>query len=42
MNEMVTGTEQINTAIHHVNDMSNKNRDAITTLMQGVSRFKVE
>jgi methyl-accepting chemotaxis protein len=42
MNEMALGTEQINIAIHQVNDMSIKNRDAITALMQGVSRFKVE
>jgi methyl-accepting chemotaxis protein len=42
MNEMAAGTEQINIAIHHVNDMSIKNREAIDTLMQGVTRFKVE
>ena len=42
MNEMALGTEQINIAIHQVNDMSRKNSDAITLLMQGVSRFKVQ
>jgi methyl-accepting chemotaxis protein len=42
MNEMATGTEQITVAINHVNDISNKNRDGIETLMQEVARFKVE
>jgi methyl-accepting chemotaxis protein len=42
MSEMAMGTEQINTAINYVNDISSKNGDAITLLMQGVSRFKIE
>ena len=42
MNEMAHGAEQINIAIHHVNDISLKNRERINTLMDEVSRFKVE
>jgi len=42
MNEMASGAEQINTAVHHVNDISSKNREGINTLIHEVSRFKVE
>jgi len=42
MNEMATGADEINTAIHHVNEISNKNRESIDTLIREVSRFKVE
>jgi len=42
INEMVTGAAQINKAIHHVNEISAKNRDGINILLQEVSRFKVE
>jgi methyl-accepting chemotaxis protein len=41
MNEMATGAEQMNIAIHHVNEISSKNREDIATLMREVSRFKV-
>jgi methyl-accepting chemotaxis protein len=41
MNEMSSGAEQINVAINHVNELSNKNRDGIDTLLREVSRFKV-
>ncbi|MDR0495176.1 MAG: methyl-accepting chemotaxis protein, partial [Treponema sp.] len=41
MNEMSSGADQINGAINHVNDLSNKNRDGIDTLMREVSKFKV-
>jgi methyl-accepting chemotaxis protein len=41
MNEMVTGADQVNIAIHNINDMTNKNREGINTLMREVSRFKV-
>jgi len=41
MNEMATGADQINVAVNHVNDLSNKNRHGIDTLMREVSRFKV-
>jgi len=42
MNEMATGADHINIAVHNVNDMTNKNRDAIDSLIKEVSRFKVE
>jgi len=42
MNEMANESGQINTAITHVNEISNKNREGIATLLQEVARFKVE
>ncbi|MDR2940963.1 MAG: methyl-accepting chemotaxis protein, partial [Treponema sp.] len=42
MNEMASGAEQVNIAVSHVNEISTKNREAIDSLMQEVSRFKVE
>ena len=42
MNEMALGADQINEAVHHVNDISQKNRDGIDMLIREVSRFKVE
>jgi len=42
MNEMASGADQINIAVHQVNDLSSKNRDGIDSLMKEVSRFKVE
>jgi methyl-accepting chemotaxis protein len=42
MNDMSNGAEQINGAINHVNELSNKNRDGIDSLMREVSKFKVE
>jgi methyl-accepting chemotaxis protein len=42
MNEMATGAEQVNVAVHNVNDMAAKNREAIDSLIKEVSRFKVE
>jgi len=42
MNEMATGADQMNTAVHHVSEISGKNREAIETLLKEVSRFKVE
>ncbi|MCL2810203.1 MAG: methyl-accepting chemotaxis protein, partial [Treponema sp.] len=41
MNEMATGTEQINIAVHRVNELSNKNRENIDLLVREVSKFKV-
>jgi len=41
MNEMATGADQINTAVNHVNEISNKNREGIDILRREVSRFKV-
>ena len=42
MNEMVSGTENINIAAHYVNEISGKNREAINILVKKVSRFTVE
>jgi methyl-accepting chemotaxis protein len=42
MNEMATGADQMNVAVHHVSEISGKNREAIETLLKEVSRFKVE
>jgi methyl-accepting chemotaxis protein len=42
MNEMASGADQINIAVHNVNEMTGKNREAIGNLIQEVSRFKVE
>jgi methyl-accepting chemotaxis protein len=41
MNEMASGAEQINIAVHQVNDLSGKNRDRISSLIREVSKFKV-
>jgi len=41
MSEMASGADQVNIAVHHVNEISIKNRDSIKTLMREVSRFKV-
>ncbi|MCL2238266.1 MAG: methyl-accepting chemotaxis protein [Treponema sp.] len=42
MNEMASGADQINIAVHHVNEISVKNREAIDVLVRVVGRFKVE
>jgi len=42
MNEIATGADQINVSVHHVNEISAKNRDGIDALIREVSRFKVE
>jgi methyl-accepting chemotaxis protein len=42
MNEMASGADQINVAINNVNEMTIKNREAISDLLQEVSRFKGE
>jgi len=42
VNEMATGAEHINIAVHHVNDLSVKNREGIGLLTTEVKRFKVE
>jgi methyl-accepting chemotaxis protein len=41
MNEMANGAEQINVAVHHVNEISGRNREGINALIKEVSRFKV-
>jgi methyl-accepting chemotaxis protein len=42
MNEMASGAEQINVAVTRVNELSGKNRQNIDTLVQEVSKFKIE
>ena len=42
MTEMASETDTVNNAVNYVNDASNKNRQAIGTLVRDVSRFKVE
>ncbi|MDR0387386.1 MAG: methyl-accepting chemotaxis protein [Treponema sp.] len=42
MNEMAIGADQINIAVHRVNDISGQNKENIDTLVTEVSRFKVE
>ena len=42
MNEMATGADQINVAVHRVNEISGQNKESIDALVQEVSRFKVD
>ncbi len=42
MNEMASGADQVNVAVHNVNDISTKNRQSIDALIHEVSRFKIE
>jgi methyl-accepting chemotaxis protein len=42
MNEMASGADQVNIAVHNVNEISIKNREGIDILIREVSRFKVE
>jgi methyl-accepting chemotaxis protein len=42
MNEMAVGTDQINTAVTQINELSGQNKDNINILVKEVSRFKVE
>jgi methyl-accepting chemotaxis protein len=41
MNEMAVGAEQVNKAVNNVNDLTGKNREKISSLVEAVSRFKV-
>jgi methyl-accepting chemotaxis protein len=42
MNEMATGADQINVAVHRVNEISGQNKENIDVLVREVSRFKVD
>ena len=42
MNEMATGADQINIAVHQVNDLTVTNHEEVETLMREVDRFRVE
>jgi methyl-accepting chemotaxis protein len=39
---MATGADQINVAVHRVNELSGKNRENIDMLLREVAKFKVE
>jgi len=41
MNEMATGTEQVNKAVTNVNELSDKTRENISSLVRAISQFKV-
>ena len=41
INEMASGTNQVNRAVNSVNDLTSKNRENISALVQAVSKFKV-
>jgi len=41
MSEMVLGADQINSAVNNVNDLSGRNKSAISTLVKEVSLFRV-
>jgi len=41
MNEMANGADEINVAVHHVNEISGKNREGIDVLVKEVAKFKV-
>jgi len=41
MNEMAAGAEQVNIAVSAVNELSNRNRERIASLVQVVMQFKV-
>jgi methyl-accepting chemotaxis protein len=42
MNEMASGADQVNVAIHRVNELTGQNRDNIDILVKEVSKFKIE
>jgi len=42
INEMANGAEQINIAVHHINELSVRNRENIIQLQNEVSKFKVD
>ena len=42
MNEMASGADQVNTAVTHINDLTNKNRETADRLMREVSKFKID
>jgi len=41
INEMAVGTDQVNQAVNNVNELSNRNREQISSLVRAVSQFKV-
>jgi len=41
INEMAVGTEQVNKAVHTVNDLTGRTRENISSLVRAISQFKV-
>ena len=41
MNEMAAGVQQINRAVHEVNDLARKNKDSIEGLAEEVGKFRL-
>ncbi|MCL2192365.1 MAG: methyl-accepting chemotaxis protein, partial [Treponema sp.] len=41
MNEMAAGTDQVNKAVNNISELSNRNRENISSLVRAVSQFKV-
>ena len=41
MSEMASGVAQVNIAVHHITDLTNKNREIAAMLMKEVEKFKV-
>jgi len=39
---MASGANQINVAVNHVNEISNKNRNSVNVLFKELAKFKVE
>ena len=42
MNEMATGADQINIAVHRVNELTEQNHQKTDLLLREVSKFKIE
>ena len=41
MNEMASGVEEVNKAVHHINELTTKNRNTANNLMKEVQKFKI-
>ena len=41
MNEMASGVDQVNTAVNHINELTNKNRETAELLAKEVAKFKI-
>ena len=41
MNVMVSGVDQVNKSVKHINELTNKNRETADHLMQEVQKFKI-
>ncbi|MCL2070336.1 MAG: methyl-accepting chemotaxis protein [Treponema sp.] len=41
MNEMASGVDEVNRAVNHINELTNRNREAASLLMREVAKFKI-